>query len=131
MYWPVRVTPVRSEDVAVTVTAFGTVRPRKQLDITPQVSGVVLEVSPNLISGGFVAEGELLLRIDPRDYELAVERARAEGARATYELTRASEEAEVARQEWEMLRDNSPSAFGDQPPAADLSRASSGVSAVS
>ena len=115
----VRVAPAHSQDVAVTVTAHGNVRPRKQLDITPQVSGVVLEVSPNLISGGFVAEGALLLRIDPRDYQLAVEKARAEGARAAYELTRAEEEAQVARQEWEMLRDNPPPAFLEQPPAED------------
>ena len=115
----VRVAPARSQEVAVTVTAFGNVRPRKQLDITPQVSGLVLEVSPNLIDGGFVKEGELLLRIDPRDYQLAVDKARAEGARAVYELTRAEEEAEVARQEWEMLRDNPPPAFLEQPPAED------------
>ena len=115
----VRVAPVRTEDVGVTVAAFGTVRARKELDVTPQVSGLVVEVSPNLISGGFVAKGELLLRIDPRDYELGVEKARAEGARATYELTRASEEAQVARQEWEMLQDNPPPAFRDQPPAKD------------
>jgi RND family efflux transporter MFP subunit len=106
-------------DMPVKVRAFGTVRARKEVEVTSQIKGQVVEVSHNLVSGGFVSEGELLLRVEPRDFELAVEAARAEVARAEYELTRASGEAEVARQEYEMLRDNPPEVFKRNPPTED------------
>jgi RND family efflux transporter MFP subunit len=99
----VRVQPVAIGDVPVVVTAFGTVQPVAEIDVTPRVSGEAVEVSPHLVSGGFLAEGEVLLRIDPRDYELAVEKARAEVERARFEIVKAREEAAAARNEWESL----------------------------
>ena len=41
--------------------------------ITPKVSGLVVKV--NVLADQVVQEGELLLEIDPKDYEIAVERA--------------------------------------------------------
>jgi RND family efflux transporter MFP subunit len=99
----VKVVAATPEDAAVKVKAFGTVRPKNQVAITPQVAGKVVELSPSLKSGGFLKEGELVLRVDARDYELAVEKARAEVAKAQYELARAEEEATIARREWELM----------------------------
>ena len=104
----VRVAVAEARDVAVTVKAYGTVRPRDELDVTPRVAGELVEVSPSLVSGGFVRRGELLLRIDPRDYELAVERARADVAKAEYELALARSRAEAARDEWRAVHGDAP-----------------------
>ncbi len=104
----VRVAVAEARDVAVVVKAYGTVRPRDQLDVTPRVAGELVEVAPSLVSGGFVRRGDLLLRIDPRDYELAVERARAEVARAEYELELARARAEAAREEWRAVHGDAP-----------------------
>ncbi|MAJ61266.1 MAG: hypothetical protein CBC48_15720 [bacterium TMED88] len=74
------------------VRAHGTVVPRREGDLVPQVSGSVQWVSPALASGGFFGEGEPLLRIDPADAEVAVESARASVARAQSEAQRARRE---------------------------------------
>ena len=89
--------------VQITVDAQGSVRPAIEIDLVPQVSGVVVWKSPLLESGGYFRRGDLLAQIDPRDYELAVKAADAELARALYSLEIARGEAHVARDEWERL----------------------------
>jgi RND family efflux transporter MFP subunit len=93
----VRVIDVALEDVQLEVATQGTVAPRTESDLVPEVSGPVVWVSPSLVSGGFFDEGEPLLRIDPRDYEVALERARANVARARSEHKRAKKELERSR----------------------------------
>ena len=92
----VRVLPVATETLRLSVHTHGEVRPRTESDLVPEVSGTVLWASPNLVSGGFFGASEPLLRIDPLDYEVALESARATRARAESDLSRA--EREVARQ---------------------------------
>lgn len=88
----VRVMQVALRDLPLEVITHGTVAPRTESALIPEVSGTVLEISPSLVSGGFFAEGDLLVRIDPRDYEIALERARASVARAASEEARAASE---------------------------------------
>lgn len=78
------------------VRTHGTVRPRTQSDLIPQVAGEVLWVSPQLVSGGFFRQGEPLVRLDTTDTVAELERARAALARAESELQHAS--TELARQ---------------------------------
>jgi RND family efflux transporter MFP subunit len=54
----------------------------------------VIRVSPQLVSGGFFREGDVLLEIDSRDYEAALERARAALVRARSEHDRAAKNLE-------------------------------------
>jgi RND family efflux transporter MFP subunit len=93
----VRVVPVELETVQLEVKTHGTVAPRTESDLVPEVSGRAVWVAPYLVSGGFFEEGEPLLRIDPRDYQTAVERARATLAQRESELERASRELERRR----------------------------------
>ncbi len=99
----VEVMPAEVTSVPVVVTGHGEVVPRVAVDVVPQVAGRVVEVHPRLVAGGFFSAGETLVRIDPRDYELAVERAQAAVARALVNLERERAEAEVARDEWDEL----------------------------
>ena len=87
----VRVLAVAPRPVELVVRTQGTVVPRTESDLVAEVAGRVIWVSPALASGGFFAAGDPLLRIDPVDYRVAVERARA-GAEA-----RRSEERVNAR----------------------------------
>ena len=87
----------------VEVTGFGAVRPAAEIDLVPQVSGIVVWKSPYLESGGFVSAGDLLAQIDPRDYELAVQAAEAELAQAAYRMEIAVGEANVAKAEWALV----------------------------
>ena len=94
----VRVMRVNPGSERMVVHAQGTVAPRTEADLVPEVSGNVLWISPKLAAGGYFEEGEPLLRIDDRDYRYAlaraaaaVDRAIAENEFATFELRRLRE----------------------------------------
>jgi len=93
-----------AETLQIIVEAQGSVRPADEIDLVPQVSGMVVWKAFQLESGAFFSAGDVLFSIDPRDFELAVTRAQASVARARYQLDLSSEEAAVASQEWQMVR---------------------------
>jgi RND family efflux transporter MFP subunit len=93
----VRTVRVEPQSVQFTVRAYGTVVPRTESELVPQVSGEVVWVSPALVSGGFFEAGQPLVRIDRRDYEADLESARAGAARAESEYQRASKERDRQR----------------------------------
>ncbi|MGH0037154.1 MAG: efflux RND transporter periplasmic adaptor subunit [Myxococcota bacterium] len=119
----VEVVAVERSPERVVVTAQGTVSPRSESELVAEVSGRIVWVSPSLANGGFVEPDEVLVRIDPGDYEVAVERAEAALERADSE--RATAEAELARVE-KMARNGvaSPSKLDDARNAARVARAS-------
>jgi RND family efflux transporter MFP subunit len=86
------------------VTGNGTVRPRAEVSLTPQVSGQIAWVSPALVSGGRVRAGQTLLRIDPADFVNAVDQARAQVAQDSVGLLQSEEEARIAEAEYEQFR---------------------------
>ncbi len=94
---------VRKSD-AVFVRGTGTVRATQEIVLVAEASGKVLYKSPSFVSGGSFTRGETLLRIDPADYENAVTVADAEVTQRRFELLRAREEADVAREEWSRLQ---------------------------
>jgi RND family efflux transporter MFP subunit len=118
----VRVMEGIPSDVALWVRSQGTVAPRSESDLIPEVSGPVTWISPSLVSGGFFEQGEVLLRIDSRDYEASVGRARAEVARAQGEEEHAR--AQLQRQKG-LARSNatSPSHLGNARRAARVATA--------
>ena len=95
--------PIRRGDLEITVTAQGEVRPRREIIVAPQISGRIAYVSPDFIDGGFIKQGQLLVRVEAADYELAVVRARSGVAAAEQALAREIAEAELARQDIEDL----------------------------
>jgi RND family efflux transporter MFP subunit len=68
--------------VGLWVSAQGTVEPATESDLVAEVAGRIVWTSPQLASGGFLEKGDVLVRIDPRDYEVALDGARAALARA-------------------------------------------------
>ena len=64
------------------VEAHGTVLPKTESNLVAEVSGRVVRVSSALVSGGFFAEGDLLVEIERVDYEDALEQSRARLASA-------------------------------------------------
>lgn len=105
----VRVVPARLEKMRLIVRAEGTVAPRTESQLVAEVSGRVVEVSPSLAAGGFFEAGEVLLKIERREYELAITRAQAAIEQAKLRLTTERETATIARQEWDELGKGEPS----------------------
>lgn len=87
----------------IVVNSQGTVAPRVAITLQSEVGGRIVEVSDSFVAGGFIEKGDVMLRIDPRDYELAVIKAEARVAEAAQKLARQKAEAEQAAKEWAEL----------------------------
>ncbi len=110
----VQVAPLKTETVTFTVQSQGNVRPRTETLLSAEVSGAIVEISPKFIPGGVFAKNEVLMRIDPTNYRVAVDQAEAvlaqrqieydgavklrkQGYRAEAELASAAAALETAR----------------------------------
>ena len=88
----VEVFPARAENVQMVVESFGTVAPRESLKLVAQVRGQIVDISPELKEGRFVAKGTRLIQIDPRTYSLEVERRKVQIKQSEAELKRLKQE---------------------------------------
>lgn len=94
---------VSPSDEQVVITAFGAIQGIRKLTLHPEVSGKVIERAEQLTEGGLIQAGEVLLQIDPRDYETQVTQERAAVAKAEFELKQERGRGLIAEQEWELL----------------------------
>lgn len=112
----VRVSTIKTGPQSVTIHGEGTVAPVRQIELVPQVGGKVVYISPVLVDGGEFQKGDVLLRIDPLDYQLAVTLARAKVKDSESRLKVAEEEAAAAKEEWRLLYQKS-NDIDDDPPS--------------
>lgn len=78
----VQVIEVQPQAIDLSIYSQGIVAPRAETDLISEVSGRVIKLAPSFAVGGFFKEGEVLLSIDPLDYEVAVVKAEATVAEA-------------------------------------------------
>jgi len=71
----VRIEAVDTRDLVASVTASGQVQPRTKVDVAADISGRIVRLAVK--EGQMVKRGDFLLRIDPEQYEAAVQRAEA------------------------------------------------------
>ncbi len=88
---------------ATLISAMGTVQAAREVELKPQVSGEIVEISGNLVPGGHFRQGDQLLKIDPTDYRLAVRQLAGEVAKVESELQMEQGNQLVARREYELL----------------------------
>ncbi len=75
--WPVEVIEAHYGTVRPELRLFGEVTAGRRSELRPLVSGLIIEVGPNFRDGGIVGKGELLVQIDPFDYETALAEQRS------------------------------------------------------
>jgi len=85
----------------VDLYAKGTVVPAREVVVQAELGGRVIWQSPELVAGGRFKEGEPIVRIDPRDYQLRVETHRSQVNRAKLDLSIEARRGEVAKREWD------------------------------
>ncbi len=85
----VRTWVAEAQAVRLATRAHGTVLPRTESELVPEVAGRIVRISPAMVSGGFFKANDVLFEIDPLDYELALEQARAGVASASSEFQNA------------------------------------------
>ena len=76
------------------IKAMGTVRAEREIELNPRVGGEIITISESFTPGGFVEENEILLQIDPSDYEVSLFQRQSELKQATADL-----EMELGRQD--------------------------------
>lgn len=100
---PVLTTTAVQDNVTLKVNVQGEAQPRTQINIVPQVSGLITYMAPKFIEGGKFSKGDLLIRIEPTEFELRVVQARANVAQAETIIMRETSESQIAKQDWEEL----------------------------
>lgn len=74
----VNVVTVTPETIAPELVVFGELGSTNTFDLRTVSGGTVMEMSPNFVDGGRVEQGELLVKIDPRDAQSARDRVAAD-----------------------------------------------------
>lgn len=99
----VEVLPLQPSDYPIQISAQGTVRPRTESTLVPEVSGKILTIAPQFRDGSFFEKGQTLLQIDPSNYEIAVTIARSKVAEMNILLAEEQAKAEQAQRNWQRL----------------------------
>jgi HlyD family secretion protein len=111
----VRLEAVANRSLVATVTASGRITPKRAVDISADITGRI--VSLPVEEGDRVRKGDLLVRIDPSQYEAAVARAQAflSSAEASALQARANrDQARRALDRAEALRQTDPNLVSDE-----------------
>lgn len=102
----VEVTEINPTDFSPNLTSFGRVQARSQGALISQVKGEITYLSENFRNGGFFKEGELLVAIDPRDYEADVRVATAGFLSAKQSLLEEQARSNQAKSDWKRANGN-------------------------
>ena len=94
----VEVTHLGKEDVPMQVTGTGRVIPARQIELKPEVSGTVSWIAPEFAAGGIIKKGDVILRIDSRDYELNLRKSQSALASAEASLMLEEGQQRVAQE---------------------------------
>lgn len=89
------------------INTFGVVKPRTQSLLQSQVSAEVVWLSSQFREGGFFSRGDVLVKLDPRDYEAKVQMARANVQSAKQALAEEQARGEQALQDWQRIGQSS------------------------
>lgn len=73
----VEVMPLVAETVNFTVETQGTVMPRTETVLSAEVAGAIVGLSPKFVAGGVFDANDVLVSIDPTNYQVAVDQAEA------------------------------------------------------
>jgi len=83
--------------------AMGEIVPAREVDLKPLVSGEVIEMDRNFVPGGHYAAGQTMLKIDPTDYQLAVQQLQSEATTADNDLLLEMGNQRIAEKEFSLL----------------------------
>jgi len=88
------------------LVGLGTVEPAQEVVLSPRVNGPVIEMAPEFTPGGMVRKGDMLLRIDPADFENMVSIRESELQQAEASLEIEDGRQSVAKKELDLLGDS-------------------------
>ncbi len=99
----VQVEELKPADYDVTLPSYGLVKPHTETELAAEVSGRIAFVSGAYREGKTFQKDDILLKIDPRNYEASLARAEADLVRTQTALSLAEAQTEKAKADWERL----------------------------
>lgn len=106
--------PLEPTGMQRVVQAYGTVMPAQEIDLSSEIDGRILEIHPSLQPGGIVGAGEVIVKLDPQEYEYALAQAEAALAEVVAALEVERGRQLVAQREFE--------SFGQDMAESDLGK---------
>ena len=84
--------PAKAENLNMIIESYGTVKPRELLKLVAEVKGQIVSLDPTFKEGSFIKKGTALIKIDPRSYQLEVDKRKVEIKQAEAELKHLKQE---------------------------------------
>lgn len=81
---------------------MGLVVAKRQVTLHPQVSGEIVQINPALVPGYTISVDETAIRLDDRDYHIALQRMASNVTKARADLLLEQGRQAIARQEYEL-----------------------------
>ncbi len=100
---PIDAIRLQASDFQVIINSYGTVQPSLETSLIPQVSGKIIAVAANFENGGLINKGEMILKIDPVDYEIIIKTAAANLIQARATLAEEKARGQEALLDWKRL----------------------------
>ncbi|HBR95601.1 MAG TPA: hypothetical protein DEA90_15680 [Opitutae bacterium] len=96
----VRYLEISAQDETPTIHTYGNVQSYFEAQLAAQVSGEIQDISAQFNAGQFVKKGELLLEIDPADYQAVIAEEEANLASMQQALAEEIIRSELAAEDW-------------------------------
>ena len=112
--WTVAAVPAAAGRVQPEQRYFGRVVAGRETDVRAEVSGKVVEVGPNYVEGGVVSEGDLLVRLDPFDFDAKLREIKADLKGAEAMIAADEEQVDIAARDVERRKKLSGSGYASR-----------------
>jgi RND family efflux transporter MFP subunit len=96
----VEVSPLQTKSFDIWVDSYGTAQALTETRLVADISGRVVAVSPNIRAGGVFSKGDILAKIDSRDFEVELDIAISQAADIEVKYIQELAQAELAAKEW-------------------------------
>lgn len=106
----VSVLTLKPSEKALSIVGNAVVQPFQKVNIVPEVKGKVTYVSEKLSSGALIKKGELLLKINDKDYRYNLQSVQSNFENAKLGLLMEQEESRIAKEQWEEYQSGNPNA---------------------
>jgi multidrug efflux system membrane fusion protein len=97
---------LEASNYPVWIESYGSAEPLTRTQLVSEVSGRVIEVANNIRAGSSFKTGDILLTIDPRDYQIEVDVAKSTVADAWVKYKEELAQADVAERDWNVRPGN-------------------------
>ncbi|WP_430734726.1 efflux RND transporter periplasmic adaptor subunit [Halodesulfovibrio aestuarii] len=84
--------------VSMQIKGTGVVIPAREVELKPEVSGTIAWTAPQFAAGGIIKKGQVILRIDTRDYDIALRKSKSTLETAKADLMMEEGQQRVAKE---------------------------------